>query len=248
MKVFSVAGYHHTGKTTLVVNLLKELKRRGYKVASVKDIHFEDFTMEKEGSNSQKHLAASDNTVFTRGLNETCQLWNRQLSINEMLSRLDSEYVIVEGMKDSPLPKILCAKDEDQLEELYDWTVFAISGNYAEKHSHYQGIPTFSTSQNIEKITDYIEEKVFRVLPFAKGGECGLCGATCREITEKILSGEASRDACKIELHKEISLNVDGKEIEMAPFVRDILNGTVTGFVRNLKGCETGKVEIVIKD
>jgi len=49
MKVLSVAGYHHTGKTTTTVELIKELKKRGYKVASIKDIHAENFTMEKIG-------------------------------------------------------------------------------------------------------------------------------------------------------------------------------------------------------
>ncbi len=248
MKVFSVAGYHHTGKTTLVVELIKELKKRGHKVASIKDIHFEDFTMEKEGSNSQKHLLASENVVFARGLKETYQIWNQQLTLNKMLEHLDADYVIVEGMKKTPLPKILCVKDEKQLSELFDKTVFAISGNYAEENSDYQEIPVFPYTKNIEKLTDLIEKKVFRVLPFSKGGKCGLCGATCREITENILSGEASRDACKISKNDKISLLVNGKEIEMAPFVRDILKGTITGFVRNLKGCERGKIKVVIDE
>ena len=51
MKVLSVAGFHHTGKTTLAVNIITELKNRGFKVQSIKDIHSQKFTMEKEGSN-----------------------------------------------------------------------------------------------------------------------------------------------------------------------------------------------------
>ena len=53
MKVLSVAGYHKTGKTTLVINLIEELKKRGKKVVSIKDIHNEDFSMDKEGSDSR---------------------------------------------------------------------------------------------------------------------------------------------------------------------------------------------------
>ena len=55
MKVFSIAGYHRTGKTTVVVELIKELKKRGFKVVSIKDIHAEDFSMEDKDSNSWKH-------------------------------------------------------------------------------------------------------------------------------------------------------------------------------------------------
>ena len=49
MKVFSIAGFHRTGKTTVVVELIKELKRRRFKVVSIKDIHAEDH-------NKNKHL------------------------------------------------------------------------------------------------------------------------------------------------------------------------------------------------
>ena len=120
MKVFSVAGYHHTGKTTLVVELIKELRGRGFSVTSVKDIHNENFTMEKKGSNSWKHMQAGSNTVIARGINETYQIWNRQLSLNEMLSHLKSDYVVVEGMKSVAIPRIICAKDKDHLKELVD--------------------------------------------------------------------------------------------------------------------------------
>jgi|GEM_PF-7107489 len=35
MKAIGVIGYHHTGKTTLVCALIKELTARGYKVVSI---------------------------------------------------------------------------------------------------------------------------------------------------------------------------------------------------------------------
>ena len=65
--------------------------------------HNENFTMEKKGSNSWKHIQAGSNTVIARGINETYQIWNRQLSLNEMLSHLKSDYVVVEGMKSGNL-------------------------------------------------------------------------------------------------------------------------------------------------
>ena len=175
MKVFSVAGFHHTGKTTLVVELIKELRRRGFSVTSIKDIHNENFTMEKEGSNSWKHAQASGNTVIARGISETYQIWNRQLSLNEMLSHLKSDYVVVEGMKSVALPRIICAKDDEQLKELVDGTVFAISGRYADKHGKYKDIKIFKSKDQIKELTDLIIEKVFPVLPLPKLECCGEC-------------------------------------------------------------------------
>ena len=118
MKVLSVAGYHHSGKTTAVVSIIKELKKRGYKVQSIKDIHYEDFTMETPTSNSWKHWQASDDTVIARGLNETYKIWHRHLGLPEMLLEMQADYVIVEGMKTAALPRIICAKDDEQLAEL----------------------------------------------------------------------------------------------------------------------------------
>lgn len=37
---------------------------------------------------------------------------------------------------------------------------------------------------------------------------------------------------------KKIELIVNGEDVALAPFVRDILKSTVKGFVSELKGCE----------
>ncbi|HDP97810.1 MAG TPA: molybdopterin-guanine dinucleotide biosynthesis protein MobB, partial [bacterium] len=166
MKVFSVAGYRLTGKTTLVVNLILELKKRGAKVVSIKDIHNEKFSMERPGSNSSKHLQASGEVVFARGLTETYQIWNRQLSLMEMLDHLKADYVIIEGMKSAAVPKIICAETSDQLDQLVDGTVFAISGKFAETGKTFNKMPVLHSTNDIQKIADLVEQKVFEVLPF----------------------------------------------------------------------------------
>ena len=39
MKVLTVTRLSGSGKTTVIENLIKELKRRGYSIGSVKEIH-----------------------------------------------------------------------------------------------------------------------------------------------------------------------------------------------------------------
>src|SRR6056297_2472352 len=97
MKVLSVGGFSQSGKTTTVINLTKELKKRGYRVVTIKDIHFQNFTMETEGSDSWKHWQASEDVVFARGQEETYQIWHKKLSLREMLEHLSADYVMVEG-------------------------------------------------------------------------------------------------------------------------------------------------------
>ena len=248
MKVFSVAGYHHTGKTTLVIELIKELRRRGFKVTSIKDIHNEDFTMEKKGSNSWKHAQASGNTVIARGISETYQIWNRQLSLNEMLSHLESDFVVVEGMKSVALPRIICAKDEEQLKELVDGTVFAISGIYADEHDKYGDLKVFRYKDQLKELTDLVIEKVFPVPPLPKLECCGECRMNCREMVSGILAGRNTREDCKTDRNLDIQIEIAGKDLNIVPYVQNTLKDVIKAYVKNLKGYHAGdSIDIKIR-
>jgi len=249
MKVFSVAGYHHTGKTTLTIELIKELRKRGFKVTSIKDIHNENFTMEKKGSNSWKHAQASGDTVIARGITETYQIWNRQLSLNEMLSHLKSDYVVVEGMKDVALPRIICAKDDEQLKELVDGTVFAVSGKYADDHDKYENLNVFRSREQIKELTDLVIKKVFHVLPLPKLECCGECGMNCREMVSGILAGRNIREDCKTDRNLDIQIKIAGKDLNIVPYVQNTLKDIIKAFVKYLKGYNEGdSIDIKIRE
>jgi len=249
MKVFSVAGYHHTGKTTLTIELIKELRKRGFKVTSIKDIHNENFTMEKKGSNSWKHAQASGDTVIARGITETYQIWNRQLSLNEMLSHLKSDYVVVEGMKDVALPRIICAKDDEQLKELVDGTAFAVSGKYADDHDKYENLNVFRSREQIKELTDLVIKKVFHVLPLPKLECCGECGMNCREMVSGILAGRNIREDCKTDRNLDIQIKIAGKDLNIVPYVQNTLKDIIKAFVKYLKGYNEGdSIDIKIRE
>jgi molybdopterin-guanine dinucleotide biosynthesis adapter protein len=248
MKVFSVAGYHHTGKTTTVVELLKELKSRGYKVVSIKDIHSEKFTMEKPDSNSWKHWQASGDTVIARGLNETYQIWHSRLELNEMLQHLSADFVVVEGMKSAALPRILCAESTRQLDELLNGTVFAISGKFANDHTQYNNIPVLDSVKDISKLADLVEKFVFPVLPQADPECCTACGTECFGMVENIIAGKSKRSDCQTDRNLKISLKIDDKEIKIVPFVQNVLRDVILSLTRNLKGVERGRITVELDD
>jgi len=152
MKIVSVVGLHRSGKTTAVEQIIKYLRGQGYSVSSIKDIHQEGFTMEKPGSNSQRHLQASDTYVFARGKHETYLVWNRQLTLNEMLTHMDTDWVVIEGMHEEPLPKVLVARNEEDILQLLTPEVITISGVYSETHSEYKGIPCINAVSDIERL------------------------------------------------------------------------------------------------
>lgn len=247
MRVFSIIGLSKSGKTTTAVNIIRELKNRGFSVSSIKNIHFDDFTMEKENSNTWKHWRATDNVVFARGKRETYQIWHRKLDLNEILEHLNTDWVVIEGMKREAVPKILCAYEHEQLDRLYDKTVFVASGVISNNLKSYRDINVYNSNDDIINLVDLIEEKVFHVLPLSDPECCTECGFSCYEMCGRIISGQNSRHDCKIEKETLIKLSVNNRDIKMVPFVQKILHDTIKSFVSNLKGTGKGTIKITIE-
>lgn len=235
MKVFSVYGYTQSGKTTTIENIIKELKKRRYSVGSVKEIHFEQFEIDTKGSNTDRHKKAGAELVTARGYFETDVLFPEKLPMEKILRFYDQDYVVLEGVTDYNIPKILTTKSMEEIEERIDETVFAISGRMANEIDSYKGIPVINSIDNLEELVNLVEEKVFEKLPDFDPKCCMACGYDCRTLGVKILNGQASRDDCVISKNK-VKLFIDDKEIDMVPFVQDILSNVVEGVVSELDG------------
>lgn len=212
MKVFSVVGITESGKTTTIENIIKELRRRKYSVGSVKEIHFEQFAIDTEGTNTYRHKEAGSQLVTARGYYETDILFQERLSMDEILKFYNHDYVILEGVMDANVPKIITAHNEKEALERLDDNVFAISGRIANTLDEFQGLPVINAMDNVERLVDLIEEKVY----------------------DKLL------------VKSKVKLEIDGKDIDMVPFVENILFNTVLGVVKELEGYREGK-EIVVK-
>ena len=52
MKVIAINGITKTGKTTACEVIIDGLRKRGYSVGSVKEIHFEKFKIDPDNSNN----------------------------------------------------------------------------------------------------------------------------------------------------------------------------------------------------
>jgi molybdopterin-guanine dinucleotide biosynthesis protein B len=111
-----------------------------------------------------------------------------------------------------------------------------------------EGLPVINSEDDVAGMADIIIDKVFETLPDFPSECCSVCGFSCRELCARILKGQSKRQECKIE-EARILLSVDGKKINMVPFVRDILRDTIKALVGNLRGYKKGKkIEITIND
>jgi molybdopterin-guanine dinucleotide biosynthesis protein B len=222
-------GRSKTGKTTLIVKLIRELKEEGYKVGSVKNIHSPDFTIDTEGKDTWEHTHAGSEIVVAKSGGETAFLVNRAMEPGDVLKIIDSladlDIIIVEGDWDLDNPKVALGDIQDK-----GHTVIRFSDNYDEVLDYaIQGI----------KI-----DKVKKQLP---GLDCGKCGYdTCHILAESIYGGKNSLDDCYYFSDMNVTLEVDGEDIPLGKFAKTFVTGTIWGMVSSLKGVDDGK-KIVLK-
>jgi molybdopterin-guanine dinucleotide biosynthesis protein B len=111
MKVVGFAGFSGSGKTQLVERLIPAFKLMGLRVSVAKHAHH-DFDIDREGKDSWRHrqagafevIIASDRRLaLMREFEQTARL-----SVHHLLAELYDgvDWVLVEGFKDSNLPKI----------------------------------------------------------------------------------------------------------------------------------------------
>jgi molybdopterin-guanine dinucleotide biosynthesis protein B len=245
MRVFSVFGISKSGKTTTIEEIIKELRRRRYTVGSVKEIHFESFAIDQEGTNTDRHKKAGSQLVTARGLYETDVLFQSRLPVSDLLRFYDHDFVVLEGVDDYNVPKIICAHSTEEIDQRLDPTVFAIAGVISKDMKKHGGLPVFNALTDIKELVDCVEEKVCHMLPNMDAKCCGECGASCEEMLADILKGKRQRGDCSLDKGR-IKLYIGEREIDIVPFVQETLEKTIRGFVSALKGYESSK-EIVIK-
>jgi len=104
----AIVGYHDSGKTTVLVNLIRVLKERGYRVAAVKHTDH-GYDMGPPGKDSSRHFAAGADKVAVAGP-ESFTVHERTagaLSLADVRARVSGvDLVLVEGFKREPGPKV----------------------------------------------------------------------------------------------------------------------------------------------
>jgi molybdopterin-guanine dinucleotide biosynthesis protein B len=106
--VVSVVGKSDSGKTTLICGLLPELKRRGYRVATIKhDVH--GFEIDKPGKDTWKHSqAGADIVVISSPVKiALMEKVGTELTLDQVISRIANvDLILSEGYKQNNKPKI----------------------------------------------------------------------------------------------------------------------------------------------
>ena len=170
--VVAVVGTKKSGKTTTTESLIRELNRRGYKVATIKHIPEPDFTIDTPEKDTWRYAQAGAKTIVSAAANEIATIEKMPLdavSLDDLIKRCKgNDIVFIEGLKKNvvrrkSIPKIVVATTMD--EAVNALTVYkpilAFSGSYSTETLKFE-IPYADAVKESEKLADIVENKLLR--------------------------------------------------------------------------------------
>ncbi len=158
--IISIVGKSDAGKTTLIEKLIVELKRRGYRVATIKhDAH--QFEIDHPGKDSYRHFhAGADWTLI--GSPHTLAVirrLDRELTLDEIAATIDDvDVILTEGYKREARCRIEVSR-RDHMTELISRPeeLLALAADYAVNI----GVPVIDLN-DAAALVDLIEREVIK--------------------------------------------------------------------------------------
>ncbi len=122
--VIGLYGYSNSGKTSLLVDLIKHFKSKNFKVSSVK-ITDKKIGFDTPGKDSYKYGNAGSDLVVLSSSIETGFLIKEKNSINEIVSKIkkldDFDIIFIEGANDKKTPKIRLGDIEERENTIHSY-------------------------------------------------------------------------------------------------------------------------------
>jgi len=156
-QMISIVGRSQSGKTTLIEKLIPVLKRRGYKIGTIKHSHH-IFDFDKTGKDSWRHKDAGAETVIIASPGKIAMVKNDHQGTLDGLQNFfgDLDLVITEGYKKENKPKIEVVRAARHADTLLteDRHLVAVVTDV----DLILEVPVFGL-EDIDQLADFIEEK-----------------------------------------------------------------------------------------
>jgi molybdopterin-guanine dinucleotide biosynthesis adapter protein len=165
-RFLAVVGGKHSGKTTTIECLIVELKKRGYRVGTVKEmVRIE--ALDTPGKETERYAIAGAEIVVAVPRRETVVFVKKRLELKEiapLLANLD--FVLLEGFEsEKAIPRIIAAKTVEEVMGYFDGTVIAVSGLLAESANGDLKLekPLFSCKLKVKELADLVLQKAIQL-------------------------------------------------------------------------------------
>jgi len=121
--ILSLVGKSGCGKTTLLEKLIPELKRRGYRIGTVKHHAHAGFEIDRPGKDTWRHARAGSDHVVIAAPDKVASIRRLEapLSLDEIAAAMsDVDLILTEGFKRAGKPAIEVVRAENGLELVSD--------------------------------------------------------------------------------------------------------------------------------
>jgi molybdopterin-guanine dinucleotide biosynthesis protein B len=161
--IISIVGYSDAGKTTLVEKLVPELKKKGYRVGTIKNSHHV-LNFDKKGKDSWRHFESGADAVAVSAVDKIVMIRRKETLEDNSHAQLlfiqnyltDMDVIIAEGYKNAGFPKIEVFRPQAQELPvcLNDDTLIAIISD-ADLNVR---VPVFGLEESTH-LADFIEQR-----------------------------------------------------------------------------------------
>ena len=171
-QVIAVVGTKKSGKTTTIENLIRELTKRGYRIAAIKHVPETDHTIDTSGKDTWRYAQAGAKTVISAAAGEIATLEKVPLEtvkLSDLIKKCKgNDIVFIEGLKNKVakrknIAKIVVAKNMDEIVNAvgtYE-PILAFSGSYSPKTLKLE-FPYANSLYKPEQLADIIETKLLK--------------------------------------------------------------------------------------
>jgi len=250
--IVGVVGRKNSGKTTVIESIVKELTKRGYRVATTKHIYQKGFSMDTKGKDTWRHSAAGANPVVSVSDSETAVLIKNgeaKFSLDQLFRFTpETDVIVLEGfsrivLDDEHVGKILCVRNRKEYEDFREKTRGKIIASCSAQPL---GKPILRIKEDsqilVERALRYIKRKrkISKILSRLPGLNCGKCGySSCEEMAVAIYRRKAKLNDCvtlRLRLELKTRITVNNIEVPIQHFVSEIIRKSLLGMVSCLKG------------
>jgi molybdopterin-guanine dinucleotide biosynthesis protein MobB len=224
-------GESNTGKTGRISEAVRMLKKEKIKVACLKHLPCEKFLVKETGSKDTNRFAEAGADLIVANTQNELVLWREggyglkefKDIVDEISRRSEIQVLFIEGFKNYHYPGLKDSNDfgkgENAVRNMVDWIA--------------------------EELRQ--EKRANSILQKLPGTNCGKCGTSCFELAKKIARGEAKIEDCRSLSSEELKMEVNGMEIKLGSFPRELIANQLKAIARSLKGPDGMKIEEVHK-
>ncbi|TYQ17927.1 UNVERIFIED_CONTAM: molybdopterin guanine dinucleotide biosynthesis accessory protein MobB [Acetivibrio alkalicellulosi] len=163
--IVSIVGKKNSGKTTLIENLIPNLKEMGYKVGTIKhDAH--KFDIDHKGKDTWRMSRSGADTVVISSMEKMAMI--KKIDVEKNLDKIaewlftDVDIIITEGYKSMDKPKIEIIRFDNPITTT-DNNLIALVNNFVDEKSFqssesFDNIKLFSF-KDLENIAEFIVRK-----------------------------------------------------------------------------------------